>query len=86
MKSYFINVDASGLLDYPFPGANVQGELTTFGKKASDGTTAKFTLVDRGNELVIVDGKGNEAKITNYFPRIYADGAVYTIDKGLSVE
>jgi len=86
LKPYFINVSSSNLLDYPFPGANVQGQLVTFGKK-SDGTTATFTLVDRGTAgLVIIDAKGNEAKVTNYFPYIYGDGAVYMIDKLLSVE
>lgn len=86
LKPYFINVSASNLLDYPFPGSNVQGQLVSFGKK-SDGTTATFTLVDRGAlGLVIIDAKGNEAKITNYFPYIYGDGAVYLIDKLLSVE
>jgi uncharacterized surface protein with fasciclin (FAS1) repeats len=86
LKPYFINVSASNLLDYPFPGANVQGQLITFGKK-SDGTPATFTLVDRGTAgLVIIDAKGNEAKVTNYFPYIYGDGAVYMIDKLLSVE
>lgn len=84
-KPYFINVSASNLLDYPFPGANVQGQLASFGKKA-DGTAASFNLVDRGNELVIIDAKGNEAKVLNYFPNIYADGAVYMIDKLLAVE
>lgn len=85
LKPYFINVSTSNLLDYPFPGAKVQGQLASFGKK-SDGTTASFTLVDRGNELVIIDAKGNEAKVLNYFPNIYADGAVYMIDKLLAVE
>ncbi|HEY6913715.1 MAG TPA: hypothetical protein VI413_03480, partial [Paludibacter sp.] len=85
LKPYFINVGASNLLDYPFPGAGVQGTLVSFGKK-SDGTAATFTLVDRGNELVIIDAKGNEAKITSYFPKIYADGAAYQIDKLLVVE
>lgn len=85
LKPYFINVSASNLLDYPFPGAGVQGTLVSFGKK-SDGTAITFTLVDRGNELVIIDAKGNEAKVTSYFPRIYADGAAYQIDKLLVVE
>lgn len=86
LKTYFINVNSSNLLDYPFPGANVQGTLVSFGKK-TDGTAATFTLVDRGTGgLVIIDAKGNEAKVTNYFPYIYADGAVYMIDRLLSVE
>jgi uncharacterized surface protein with fasciclin (FAS1) repeats len=86
LKPYFINVSSSNLLDYPFPGANVQGTLVSFGKK-SDGTTATFTLVDRGTAgLVVIDAKGNEAKVTSYFPYIYGDGAVYTIDRLLSVE
>ncbi|MDD4992508.1 MAG: fasciclin domain-containing protein [Paludibacter sp.] len=85
LKPYFINVGSSNLLDYPFPGAGVQGTLVSFGKKA-DGSAATFTLVDRGNELVIIDAKGNEAKVTSYFPKIYADGAAYLIDKLLVVE
>jgi len=85
LKPYFINVNSSNLLDYPFPNAKVQGTLVSFGKK-SDGTAVTYTLVDRGTELVIIDAKGNEAKVTNYFPYIYADGAVYLIDKSLSVE
>jgi hypothetical protein len=85
LKPYFINVSASSLLDYPFPGAGVQGTLVSFGKK-SDGTTATFTLVDRNNELVIIDAKGNEAHVLSYFPRIYADGAAYVIDKLLEIE
>lgn len=85
LKPYFINVSASSLLDYPFPGAGVQGTLVSFGKK-SDGTTVTFTLVDRGNELVIIDAKGNEAKVLSYFPRIYADGAAYQIDRLLEIE
>lgn len=85
LKPYFINVSSSNLLDYPFPGANVQGNLVSFGKK-SDGTVATFKLVDHGTYLGIIDAKGNEAKVTNYFPYIYGDGAVYMIDRLLSVE
>jgi uncharacterized surface protein with fasciclin (FAS1) repeats len=85
LKTYFIDVSSSNLLDYPFPGANVQGTLVSFGKK-SNGTAATFTLIDRGTGLVIKDAKGNEANVTNYFPYIYADGAVYMIDRLLSVE
>jgi uncharacterized surface protein with fasciclin (FAS1) repeats len=85
LKPYFINVDTSNLLDYPFPGAGVQGTLYSFGRK-TNGSVVTFTLVDRGSELVIIDAKGNEAKVLNYFPRIYADGAAYLIDKLLEIE
>lgn len=87
LKPYFINVSSSNLLDYPFPGANVQGQLISFGTKSDGKTPVTFTLVDRGTAgLVIIDAKGNEAKVTNYFPYIYGDGAVYMIDRLLSVE
>jgi len=86
LKSYFINVSSSNLLDYPFPGANVQGTLVSFGKKSDGKTPVTFTLVDRGTELVIIDAKGKEIKVTSYLPYIYDDGAVYQIDNLLSVE
>jgi hypothetical protein len=85
LKPYFINVSASNLLDYPFPGAGVQGTLVSFGKKAN-GQPATFTLIDTGTELKIRDGKGKEVKVTSYFPRIYADGAAYLIDGLLDIE
>jgi len=85
LKPYFINVSASNLLDYPFPGAGVQGTLVSFAKK-SNGQAATYTLTDTGKELIIKDGKGKEVKVTTYFPRIYADGAAYMIDGLLDVE
>lgn len=85
LMPYFIDVSASNLLDYPFPGAGIQGTLVSFGKN-SDGTTATFTLIDNGTDLIIVDAKGNQAKVLNYFPHIYADGAAYLIDNILEVK
>jgi len=85
LKPYFIDVNASKLTDYPFPGAKVEGTLVSFGSK-SNGLPATFRLVDRGTELVVIDAKGNEAKVLSYFPRIYADGAAYLIDRLLEVE
>ena len=86
LKPYFINVSASNFLDYPFPGAGVKGTMVSFGTKSDGKTPATFTLVDRGTELVIIDAKGNEAKVLSYFPHIYSDGAAYLIDKLLEIE
>jgi len=85
LKPYFIDVNSSGLVDYPFPGEGVQGTLVSFGIK-SNGQPATFTLIDTGTGLQIKDAKGNIANVTSYFPRIYADGAAYLIDKLLVVE
>lgn len=85
LKPYFIDVNASNLVDYPFPGEGVQGKLVSFGTK-SNGQPATFTLVDTGTGLQIIDAKGNIANVLSYFPRIYADGAAYLIDKLLVVE
>jgi uncharacterized surface protein with fasciclin (FAS1) repeats len=85
LMRYFVNVSASGLLDYPFSGAGIQGEITTFAKTAL-GTPVKFTLVDKNGQLYVKDGKGNEVKVLSYFPYIYADGAAYLIDGLLETE
>lgn len=85
LRRYFINVNASGLLDYPFPGAGVQGTLVSFANN-SQNTTATYTLIDSENGLKVRDAKGNEVNVVSYFPRIYADGAVYLIDGLLDVE
>jgi len=85
LKYYFVDVSSSNLLDYPFPGAGVQGELTTF-KKLSNGQMAKLTLIDTGSGLKIKDAKGNIVNVVSYFPRIYSDGAAYLIDGLLEVE
>jgi uncharacterized surface protein with fasciclin (FAS1) repeats len=85
LKRYFVNVNASNLLDYPFAGAGVQGTITTFGK-TSTGLPVQFTIIDDGTDLYIKDAKGNKVKVLSYFPRIYADGAAYLIDGLLEVE
>ena len=85
MKYYFIDVNSSGLLDYPFPGAGVQGELTTF-KLLKNGQYAKLTLIDTGSGLQIKDSKGNIVNVVSYYPRMYADGAAYLIDGLLQAE
>ncbi|MFA9392141.1 MAG: fasciclin domain-containing protein [Prolixibacteraceae bacterium] len=84
LKYYFVKVSASSLSDYPFPGAGIQGELETF-KRTEDGF-AKLTLVDQGDHLEIIDGKGKVVKITGVFPRIFNDGASYSIDNLLEFE
>lgn len=86
LKTYFIKVNASKLLDYPFPGARVQGNIETFAYKADGFTPVSIKLTDMSSYLGITDPKGNSLKITSYFPRIYADGAIYNIDQLLIVE
>ena len=85
LKRYFVNVGASNLLDYPFSGAGVQGEIKTFAT-TSGGAAVKFTLVDTDGQLYVKDGKGNMVKVLSYFPYIYADGAAYLIDGLLETE
>lgn len=81
VKSLFIDVEGSSLLDYPFVGSmnKRETELKTYGKDIN------VTLIDNGDELILRDKKGNEAKILYYFPDIYADGAVYLIDNVLDL-
>lgn len=85
LKYYFVDVNSSNLLEYPFPGAGIQGELTTF-KILQNGETAKLTLIDTGNGLKLKDGKGNTVNVLSYYPRIYADGVAYLIDGLLEVQ
>jgi len=85
LKRYFVNVSSSGLLDYPFSGAGVQGTISTFAVDA-EGAAIKFTLIDQNNQLYIKDGKGNMVKVLSFFPHIYADGAAYLIDDLLETE
>lgn len=86
LKSYFVNVNSSKLLDYPFPGARIEGNVTTFSKHSDGITPVTLTLTDNNSYIGIKDPKGNSLKVTSFFPRIYADGAVYLIDQPLNVE
>lgn len=84
LKTYFINVNGSKLIDYPFPGARVQGDVNTF---AYSGLNAvKLKITDMSTYLSVTDPKGNIVGVSSFFPRIYADGAVYTIEKPLIVD
>jgi uncharacterized surface protein with fasciclin (FAS1) repeats len=85
LKRYFVNVSLSNLLDYPFSGAGIEGELTTFAKNA-EGNVVKYTLIDRAGQLYVKDAKGTEVKVLSFFPYIYADGAAYLIDGLLEIE
>jgi uncharacterized surface protein with fasciclin (FAS1) repeats len=85
LQYYFVNTNLSSLSDYPFPGAGIQGELTSF-RYTSDRTRGKMTLIDDGNSLRIRDGKGDTVNVIGVFPNIYSDGAVYLIDGLLSIE
>lgn len=83
-KSMFVDVSASNLTDYPFPGAKA-GEkvLTTFGTKQVNGKKEKITVTlinGADGSMKLRDSKGNEVNIISYFPYIYADGAAYIID------
>jgi hypothetical protein len=78
LKYYFVSVNESGLADYPFPGAGIQGELTTF--KTTANGKSKLTLIDAGDKLQVKDAKGNVVNVVGVFPRIYNDGAAYAID------
>ncbi len=79
MRYYFVSVNESRLGDYPFPGAGIEGELITYGQVDSD-TRAVLTLIDNGDQLQVMDAKGNIVNVLEVFPRIYGDGAVYMID------
>ncbi len=83
-KYFFVRVGASGLSDYPFPGAGIQGELTTF--KTTDSGYAKLKLIDEGDQLRVVDAVGDTVNVLGVFPRIYNDGAAYLIDGILKTE
>ena len=85
LQPYFIDVNSSNMTDYPFPGEGVQGTLVSFGNNSA-GVKATFQLIDTGTGLQIKDAKGNVANVLSYFPRIYADGAAYLIDRLLEVD
>lgn len=85
LKPYFINVSASGLIDYPFAGNGMNTQLISFGKN-SKGETVRFTMIDKGNYLVLKDIKGKEHRVSTYLPWIYADGAAYIIESIPDVE
>ena len=85
LQPYFIKVSDSNLLDYPFSGTGVSATLVSFAKN-SQNNNITFHLSDNNTNLIIRDAKGNNATVLTYFPRIYADGAVYLIDRLLEVE
>lgn len=85
VMSLFIDVSASGLVDYPFSetGRRTEKVLTTFGTKIVNGKKENITITlinEADGSMKLRDSKGNEANITSYFPYIYADGAAYAID------
>lgn len=85
VKSLFVDMSASGLIDYPFAttGKNTEKVLTTFGTKTVNGKkeAIKITLINKADgSMKLKDSKGNEVNITSFFPYIYADGAAYVID------
>ena len=85
VKSLFVDMSASGLVDYPFAttGKNTEKVLTTFGTKTVNGKKENITitLINKADgSMKLRDSKGNEVNVTSYFPYIYADGAAYVID------
>lgn len=85
VKSLFVDMSASGLIDYPFAttGKNTERVLITFGTKVVNGKKENITitLINKADgSMKLRDSKGNEVNITSYFPYIYADGAAYVID------
>ncbi|MDL2230613.1 fasciclin domain-containing protein [Alistipes sp. OttesenSCG-928-L06] len=79
LKYYFVNVDASRLTDYPFPGAGVEGRWQTFLRPNASGFLG-VQLLDNGNKLTVNSHFGSTANVTSFFPYIYSDGAAYIID------
>ncbi|WP_291584758.1 fasciclin domain-containing protein [Bacteroides sp.] len=85
VKSLFVDMSASGLIDYPFAttGKDTEKVLTTFGSKTVAGkkVSTTITLINKADgSMKLRDSKGNEVNITSFFPYIYADGAAYVID------
>jgi len=80
LKKYIVPAGINSLTDYPFIGSGVQGLLTT--SQVTGGISAKITLSDNGSYLQVTSGN-NIARIINIFPRVYADGAIYSIDSVL---
>lgn len=81
LKRYFIDVTASSLEDYPFPGAGLQGNFKTF--QSATESTATLRFVDKGSNLQVIDEMSNTVNILEVFPRIYNDGAAYVIEATL---
>jgi len=85
LKNYFIRVNASNLLDYPFAGTGVNAQLVSFGVNSA-GKTVTYKLTDDGTDLYVEDAKGNKVKVLSFFPNIYDDCAVYIIEGILEIE
>lgn len=83
-KYYYVNVNGSGLTDYPFAGTGFDKSLSTF--KTSNGKAAELRFTDNNGVLQITDATGNTVNVVGYFPNIYADGAAYIIDGILKAE
>ena len=86
IRYLFVNVNTSGLVDYPFPGDGSSKTLTTYLTNPSTHTSYKLTLIDTGNSLQVQDEKGNIVNVIGVFPHIYSDGAAYLIDGMLNYE
>ncbi len=85
IKYFFVNANASGFVDYPFPGTGSSRELTSY-LTDSNKNPYKLTLIDAGNKLQVKDAKGNIVNVIGVFPNIYSDGAAYLIDGILEFE
>lgn len=77
LKKYIVPVTVNSLTDYPFIGSGIAGDLFT--SQVIGGQTTTITLIDNGSYLQVASGS-TTARVTNVFPRVYADGAIYSID------
>lgn len=89
LKYYFVNVPASQLSDYVFPGAGIQGTFETYQDYNPTDTIpiANVTVIDNGSNLTLTNSIGSQtATVTSELPKVYGDCAVYVIDKLIQPE
>ncbi|WP_257669692.1 fasciclin domain-containing protein [Parapedobacter tibetensis] len=83
LKYYFVPINENSLSDYPFPGFGVQGEWRT--AHLAGGMRSRLTLTDQGATLQLRDATGQVAQVVSEFPKTFNDGAIYQIDRLLSL-
>lgn len=80
LKCHFIDVNSSGLNDYPFPGTGISKEVNSFRYSQETYAPYKLKFIDAGDKLQIQGPTGKIVNVVGIFPHIYADGAAYLID------
>ena len=83
LKYYFVPINVNSLNDYPFPGFGVEGAWRT--AHMSQGQRSILSLTDQGDGLQLQDASGQVANVISDFPKTFNDGAIYQIDRLLSV-